>query len=120
MKSTVTALLLSVLLLSGLFLSCKSVTPPPASPGEPTALKSESPPPGPSPTSVPKPPLVVKPAHAPTIWWGPKPDTTERFMSDMQKYYPDWYRWFTAHPEDIASYFPPGAETGTDCAPKRG
>jgi hypothetical protein len=25
----------------------------------------------------------------------------------MKKYYPDWHKWFTNHPEDIGNYFSP-------------
>jgi hypothetical protein len=37
----------------------------------------------------------------------------------MKKYYPDWHKWFTNHPEDIGNYFspPPPADCGTCGAP---
>lgn len=30
-------------------------------------------------------------------------------MKTMKKYYPDWHRWFTRHPEEIGDYFQPPA-----------
>jgi hypothetical protein len=40
------------------------------------------------------------------------------FLNDMKKYYPDWHKWFTNHPEDIVNYFsPPPADCGTCGAP---
>jgi hypothetical protein len=94
-------LLVWVLILFGFLLSCKTITPSPASSGSPQTASPVSPaPPG-------EPQAVIKPADPPNIWWGPKPTTTEDFMNDMKKYYPDWYKWFSVYPEDIASYFSP-------------
>jgi len=94
-------LLAWVLILFGSLLSCKTMTPFAATSGSPQTASPVSPaPPG-------EPQAVIKPADPPTIWWGPKPTTAEDFMRDMEKYYPDWYRWFSVHPEDIASCFSP-------------
>jgi len=101
------------LVVLGSLLSCKSVTPAPVSSVPTPAVNSpaETPPAGQ--------PQVIKPVNPPTIWWGPRPTTTERFMGDMKKYYPDWYKWFSAHPEDIGNYFGPSAQSGDGCQPKK-
>jgi hypothetical protein len=102
-----------LLFLFGLSLSCKSVTPVPPSDGSPAATTSAAP----TPVS-PEASSVIKPTRPPVIWWGPKPETPEMFLSDMKKYYPDWHKWFTNHPEDIVNYFsPPPADCGTCGAP---
>jgi hypothetical protein len=113
MKKGITLSYIILVLLSfGLSLSCKSVTPVSPSSGSSPALTSAAP----TPVS-PDPSSVIKPTHPPVIWWGPKPDTPERFLNDMKKYYPDWHKWFTNHPEDIGSYFSPPPVCGTCGAP---
>jgi hypothetical protein len=114
MKKGITLSYIILVLLSfGLSLSCKSVTPVPSSSGSSPVITAAAP----TPVS-PEASSAIKPTRPPVIWWGPKPDTPEVFLNDMKKYYPDWHKWFTNHPEDIGNYFsPPPPDCGTCGAP---
>jgi hypothetical protein len=101
-KGVILSCILLVLFSSGLSLSCKSVTP-----VSPTSGSSPAIPPAPATPVSAEPSSAIKPTHPPVIWWGPKPETPEMFLTDMKKYYPEWHKWFTNHPEDIVNYFPP-------------
>jgi len=117
MKKGITSSIL-VLLSFGLSLSCASVTPVPPSAGSSPSITSSA-----STRVSPQASSVIKPVHPPVIWWGPKPDTPERFLNDMKHYYPDWHKWFADHPEDIGNYFsspPPPPDSGASGVPVSG